>query len=56
MTADEVAAYLGVNRKTVYDAAGRLEIPHRRVGKRLVFSRAALLNWLSCKCLVSTER
>lgn len=49
LTADEVAAFLRVDRKTVYDAVGRGEMPHRRVGKRLVFSRTALLDWLACK-------
>jgi excisionase family DNA binding protein len=50
MDADEVAAFLGVDRKTVYDYAGRGEIPHRRLGKRLLFSRRAIVSWLgSCK-------
>lgn len=49
LSADEVAAWLRVDRKTVYDAAGRGEIPHRRLGKRLLFSRGAVLDWLSCK-------
>ncbi len=49
MNADEVAALLRVDRRTVYDAAGRGHMPHRRLGKRLVFSRAALLDWLACK-------
>lgn len=50
MDADEVAAFLGVDRKTVYDYAGRGEIPHRRLGKRLLFSRSAIVSWLgSCK-------
>ncbi len=42
MTADEVAAFLGVDRNTVYDYAGRGVIPHQRLGKRdLVPSRGA---------------
>lgn len=45
----EVAEMLGLDRNTVYDAAGRGEIPHRRVGKRLLFSRAAILVWLQGK-------
>ncbi len=49
LNANEVAALLRVGRKTVYDAAGRGHMPHRRLGKRLVFSRAALLDWLACK-------
>jgi len=50
MNADEVGAFLGLNRKTVYEYAGRGQIPHQRLGKRLVFSRTALVAWLStCK-------
>jgi excisionase family DNA binding protein len=46
ISADEVASLLGVNRKTVYDAAGRQEIPHRRLGRRVIFSRQAIEAWL----------
>jgi excisionase family DNA binding protein len=46
MNADEVADLLRVDRKTVYDYAGRGKIPHRRIGRRLLFSRAAILSWL----------
>lgn len=46
MTASEVGRFLGLSRNAVYDAAGRGEIPHRRVGRRLIFSRAAILAWL----------
>ena len=46
MTADDVADFLGVDRKTVYDYANRGEIPHRKLGKRLLFSRQALVAWL----------
>ena len=49
MSADEVAALLRLDRKTVYDYAGRGVIPHRRIGKRMLFSRVALVQWLgSC--------
>lgn len=50
MDADQMAAFLGVDRKTVYDYAARGEIPHRRLGKRLLFSRSAIVAWLgACK-------
>ncbi len=49
LSVTEVADWLGVNRKTIYDAAGRGQIPHQRLGKRLLFSRDALLTWLGCK-------
>lgn len=47
LDADEVAAMLGLNRKTVYEAAGRGEIPCRRVGRRLLFYRPSLVSWLA---------
>lgn len=46
MSADDVAAWLKVDRKTVYNAAARGKIPHQRLSKRLLFSRAALVSWL----------
>lgn len=56
MTADDVAAFLGVDRNTVYDYAGRGTIPCRRLGKRLLFHRPALVSWLDpCKA-VGTRR
>jgi excisionase family DNA binding protein len=46
MTADEVAAMLRVNRKTVYEAVERGDLPCARLGRCVLFSRAALLRWL----------
>ena len=56
LTADEVAEFLRLDRKTVYDYAGRGEIPCQRLGKRILFSRAALVSWLaSCSSKGSSE-
>lgn len=50
MNAEDVAAFLGVDRNTVYDYAGRGTIPCRRLGKRLLFHRPTLVSWLDpCK-------
>lgn len=46
MTADEVAEYLGVDRNTVYEYAARGVIPHRRLGKRMIFRRGSIIAWL----------
>lgn len=46
LTADEVARLLGVDRKTVYTAARQGEIPHRRIGRRLLFERGSIVQWL----------
>lgn len=56
MTADQVAEFLGVDRNTVYDFAGRGVIPHRRLGKRLLFRRTAVLSWLDTSlCSVASK-
>jgi excisionase family DNA binding protein len=47
LTADDVAEILRVDRKTVYEFAGRGEIPCRRLGRRILFYRPALMAWLS---------
>jgi excisionase family DNA binding protein len=49
LNVDEVAELLRIGRNSVYDAANRGEIPHRRVGRRLIFSRSAVMEWLAGK-------
>lgn len=45
---DELAVLLRLNRKTVYDALSRGEIPGaRRVGSTYRILRAAVIGWLS---------
>ena len=47
LTVDELAALLRLNRKTVYEAVARNEIPGcQRIGRSIRFSRQAVLNWL----------
>lgn len=46
-TADELAAMLGVDRKTVYEFATRGTIPCRRLGRRILFPRVAIERWLA---------
>jgi excisionase family DNA binding protein len=38
---------LKLGRNAVYDACARGEIPHRRIGKLLRFSRSGLRAWLA---------
>jgi len=48
LTVDELAALLRVNRKTVYDALARGEIPGaRRIGATYRILREAVLEWLA---------
>ena len=50
LTADEAAGFLRIERKTLYEAVNRGEVPHRRIGRRLLFGRRALVAWLDqCK-------
>jgi excisionase family DNA binding protein len=52
MRAEQLAKFLGVNRKTVYAYAMRGLIPHRRLGRRIVFSRSQVVSWLGeCKAV-----
>ena len=43
----KVASLLSVGRNTIYGLVARNEIPHRRLGKAIRFSRAAVMSWLS---------
>lgn len=51
-TADDVLdargamALLKIGRDALYAAVSRLEIPHRRIGRHIRFSRRALLRWV----------
>ncbi len=42
----DVATYLGLDPKSVYQAVSRGELPAKRIGKRILFYRDTLLAWL----------
>jgi excisionase family DNA binding protein len=46
ITAKEAAALLGIHHTTLSEAARRGEIPCRIVGRRFVFVRETILEWL----------
>lgn len=46
LSVDEVARFLRVNRKTLYEAVRAGDVPARRVGRRVVILRDALIDWL----------
>ena len=51
-----VARLLRIGRNTIYELVGRNEIPHRRCGKQIRFSREAVMRWLdSCGRAVAQE-
>ena len=43
----QAATLLAVGRNTIYMLVARNKIPHRRLGKTIRFSRAAVMSWLS---------
>ena len=43
---DMAVEITGLARRTLYKKTHRREIPHRRVGGRLYFSRVELLRWI----------
>jgi excisionase family DNA binding protein len=48
LTVEELAAFLRLNRKTVYEAVARGAIPGvRRIGATYRISRDAVMQWLS---------
>jgi excisionase family DNA binding protein len=46
LTVAQAAKFLRLGRNAVYDAIGRGEIPHRRIGRSIRLSRVVLLRWL----------
>jgi excisionase family DNA binding protein len=48
LTVDELAGFLRLNRKTVYEALSRGEIPGvRRIGGTFRISRDSILGWMN---------
>ena len=46
MTVEEVANVLDLNESTIYDQVKRRQFPHKKVGKRIVIPRLAVLAWM----------
>ncbi|MDX2088971.1 MAG: helix-turn-helix domain-containing protein [Kofleriaceae bacterium] len=46
LTFEEAIIFLKVSRSALYRAVARNQVPHRRVGRLVRFSRVALLEWL----------
>mgnify|MGYP001594968671 CR=1 FL=1 len=46
ISADDLAELLGISVGSVYVGAGNGEIPCRRVGRRFIFWRETIYNWL----------
>jgi len=46
MSADQIAAYLGVSKTSVYELMHSEGFPMLRVGRRIVVASKDLLNWI----------
>jgi excisionase family DNA binding protein len=46
LSTDEAAALLGVSKWLLLQQTKRGQIPHKRIGRRLLYSRTRLLEWL----------
>jgi excisionase family DNA binding protein len=56
LTADEVATLLRTSRKAVYCMADRGQLPGKtRIGRRVLFRRRLLLDYLDRKCASSPK-
>ena len=47
MSVKEVARFLGVNIKTVYESVNKGELPAKKLGRRWIIMRDIMLEWLS---------
>ena len=47
LSADQVAARIGIGRRQIYEAAARNAIPCQRVGQRILFYWPAIVAWMS---------
>jgi excisionase family DNA binding protein len=56
MTVEEAAVFLRIGRNALYDAIGRGDVPHRRIGKTIRLSRWALVQWLGRSCGAASTR
>jgi excisionase family DNA binding protein len=46
MNVREAAAFLRISQDKVYELCRRKQIPHRRIGRRIVIPTLPLLEWL----------
>jgi excisionase family DNA binding protein len=46
MSVEDVAAYLGLHKDTIYILVKEKKIPHMKIGSRIFFLEEALEQWL----------
>lgn len=55
LTVSEVAEYLGVSKDTVYTMVREKKIVHFKIGRRVLFKKDAIENWIQEQMKVSVE-
>lgn len=50
LNVEEAADFLGLKPPTIYSHVGKKAIPHNKVGGRLYFSKAKLVEWIEAGC------
>ncbi|RLL45484.1 DNA-binding protein [Oceanobacillus piezotolerans] len=55
MNVKEIADYLGLHTDTVYDLVRDNAIPHFKIGKRILFSKEAIENWIRSQIMDQSE-
>lgn len=56
LTVNEAAQLLRIGRNQLFDAIGRGEVPHRRIGKTIRLSRQVLMRWLDGSCGAASKK
>lgn len=56
MDVASVGKILRIGRNKIYEMVARNQIPHRRFGRRIRFSRAAIMRWLDSWSLQSAKK
>lgn len=46
MTVKETASYIGLHTDTIYDLVRENQIPHIRLGRKILFTKEALDAWI----------
>ncbi|MFD1851402.1 helix-turn-helix domain-containing protein [Oceanobacillus bengalensis] len=46
MTVKEVADYIGLHTDTIYDLVRENKIPHFRIGRKILFTKETIDNWV----------
>lgn len=55
MTVEEGAKFLRIGRRQMYEAIGRLEIPHQRIGRIIRLHKSALVRFLAGSCEATSK-